>query len=117
MTKGLFDLVKLYQFLLLKNSGEIIADERREFNENQMAGQTDFRKLCSRARVNAGAWPIESEKKELIALISKLQKEFEAESKGLSADALQQLHKDSIIEFGYAVMRLVRRRSLQTLIK
>jgi hypothetical protein len=116
LSKGLFDLVKWYQFLLLKNSGEILADERRKFNEKLMMGQTDFLKLCSRARVNAKAWPIDTEKKGLLELIGKFQKDFESESKDLSGDVLQEVHKRFIFEFGYAAMLSVRRKSLKTLI-
>ncbi len=117
VSKGVFDLVRWYQVLFLKNSGEQLADERRRFNERLMAGQTDFLRLCSRARLNAGAWPIESEKQRLLSEISRLQVDFNLAAKGLSGQALQQLQNEFITEFCYAVMRLVRRKSLGTLIK
>lgn len=117
VAKGVFDLVHWYQALCLKAAGDKLATERQLFIETLLANETDFVLLARRAHSNAGAWAIEEEKQKLLAVVSDLQTKFTKAAQNISGSKLEQLNREFILEFGYAAMRMVGRKSLKTLFK
>jgi len=117
VAKGVFDLVHWYQALCLKGAGDKLAGERQAFIETLLAGEADFIALTGRSRSNAGAWAIEEDKQKLLNLTNDLEAKFNQAAQGLGGPKLDKLNRAFILEFGYAAMRLVGRRSLSTFIR
>jgi hypothetical protein len=117
VAKGVFDLVHWYQALCLKAAGDKLASERQQFIETLLAPESDFGVLAGRARSNAGAWAIQEEQQKLLALVADLEAKFNLAVAGLSGMELAKRHRAFILEFGYAAMRLVGRKSLRTFFK
>lgn len=117
VAKGVFDLVHWYQALCLKAAGDKLASERQQFIETLLASESDFAVLATRARSNAGAFAIQEEQQRLLALVADLEAKFNLATAGLADPELAKRHRAFILEFGYAAMRLVSRKSLKTFFK
>ena len=73
--------------------------------------------MAKRARSNAGAWAIEEHRERLKDLIEAKLKAFEKASIATKPADLPTLHREFVLELGYAALSLTGRESLPTLFR
>lgn len=113
--KGVFDLVHWYQNLLLDTVGTQLAIERQTYVKGLVGSITGFPSLLSRIEPKVLAWKPEDLKQRIQQKLAEVNDAFKREAAG-KAPIPGEIHERYILTLGYALLDLVGRNGLKTLV-
>jgi hypothetical protein len=112
--KGVFDLVEWYQTLFLQMASNGLAEGRLKFMKAVVGDVTDFPAFCARANENAGGFQVNQA--DLQKCIADKLGVFQKEPAVINGTASQSLHQQYARELGYALVQIIGREHLKTLL-